>query len=173
MIREISGGMVSTLAGQADKPGCVDGPALASKFAKPRDVAMGSGGVIYVADSDNNCIRKIENGTVSTFAGACQTGLASPCGSKNGSTSTATFCSPGGVDLDNAGAILVADTDNHSIRKISGGVVDTLTGTGVAGFADGPHASAQFNKPEHLAVGSAGKIYVVDRGNQRIRVIVP
>ena len=104
---------------------------------------------------------------MSTWAGDGTAGFA------NGSLATARFNTPGGLTVDGAGAVLVADTHNHRIRKIAGGQVTTVAGDGTAGFADGPLAKARFNQPIRLAVDGSGKIYVADRENHRIRVIVP
>jgi len=108
-------------------------------------------------------------GDVSTFAGS---GATNPV--LNGAALSATFNRPGGVAIDAASTIYVADTGNHVIRKISAaGVVSTLAGSGLAGFANGTGAAAQFNGPTALAVDAAGNVYVADTENQRIRKITP
>ena len=153
-IRKITG-VVSTLAGLVGNPGGADGTGSAARFNQPRGVAVDNSGNVYVADIANNTIRKITPaGAVSTLAG-----LAGNPGSADGTGSVARFNNPAGVALDNAGNVYVADTGNHTIRKItSGGVVSTLAGlAGNPGSADGTGSAARFIFPVGLAVDSAGK----------------
>jgi sugar lactone lactonase YvrE len=104
--------------------------------------------------------------TVHTYAG---TGFA---GFVNGDTSVASFNTPRGIALDAAGNLYLCDGLNHCIRKIAtDGTVSTYAGTGVAGFADGPAATAQFREPYNLTVDPAGNVFVSDFLNQRIRKI--
>jgi sugar lactone lactonase YvrE len=126
---------------------------------------------MYVADADDHTIRKIAtDGTVSTFAGASQ----SP-GSADGAGAAARFREPTGLALDAAGNLYVADTRNHTIRKITpAGNVSTLAGeAGVANVADGVGATAKFSSPTGLAVDASGNVYVADKGNRLIRKIAP
>jgi hypothetical protein len=102
---------------------------------------------------------------VSTVAG-------SGPGSAEGVGTAAKFNQPSGLATDAGGNIFVADTKNHRIRRIAlDGTVTTFAGTGVAGFADGAGAGAQFNEPTSLVFGSTGTLYVADSLNHRIRVI--
>jgi streptogramin lyase len=149
--------------------GSVNGPDTLSSFNKAFGVAADSSGNVYVADAGNNIIRLISpSGTVSTFAG---TGIA---GSTNG-LDTATFNSPMGVAVDNAGNVYVADYENDLIRKITpAGLVSTIAGkTGTTGLVDGADTTVRFNLPESLAVDANGNIYVADNGNNAIRKITP
>jgi len=159
-------GTVSTLAGSTQ--GFVDGAGTAAKFNNPSGVAADSAGTVYVADYTNNRIRKVlPDGTVSTLAGSTQ-------GFSDGAGSSAKFFRPAGVAVDSAGTVYVADTNNHRIRKVlSNGTVSTLAGSGVAGFADGVGAAAQFSSPNGVIVNSAGTVYVADTFNHRIRKILP
>ncbi|MBM3271311.1 MAG: hypothetical protein FJZ01_27060 [Candidatus Sericytochromatia bacterium] len=105
-------GQVSTLAGTGDF-GDADGPAASATFDGPTGLAVDDDGAIYVADTNNNCIRRISaSGFVTTLSG---TGVA---GSRNGGHSVAQFNRPSGLVLDGQGRLLVADTGNHRIRKI-------------------------------------------------------
>ena len=116
-------GFVSTLAGLAGNPGNDDGEGDAARFNSPFGVAVDGSGNVYVADTYNSTIRKINPaGSVSTLAG-----LAGNPGSDDGDPSTARFNFPSGVAADNAGTIYVADPGNAAIRKISStGIVTTL-----------------------------------------------
>ncbi len=158
---------VRTLAG-SDIPGSVDGVGSTAKFNAPQGVAVDSTGVVYVADYDNDKIRKVlPDGTVSTLAGGVS-------GFADGRGYAAKFNHPSGVAVDSTGVVYVADSFNHRIRKIlPDGRVSTLAGRGVQGFEDGAGAVAQFRYPEGIAVDRAGVVYVADSGNRRIRKILP
>jgi sugar lactone lactonase YvrE len=162
-IRVISGGQVSTLAGDGIKA-FLNGPALAARFNEPRGVAVGADGTVYVADTLNTRIRVIAGGQVSTFAG---TGVP---GHVDGSAlSKAQFEMPGDVAVDTTGKVYVPDGFSY-VRLVAGGQVSTF-GDGTQSFLDGPAAWARFNEPTGVAVDSAGKVYVADSGNIRIRLI--
>ena len=162
---------VSTLAGLAESRGTADGTGPAARFFNPQGVAVDAAGNIYVADSSNHTIRKVTPaGVVSTLAG-----LAGTSGSTNGAGTAARFNTPLGLALDAAGNLYVADTDNHTIRKItSAGVVTTLAGlAGHAGSTDGTGTAARFTLPSITAVDKDGNLYVVDALNWNIRKITP
>jgi sugar lactone lactonase YvrE len=157
-IRKITpAGQVSTLAGSAGAYGSADGMGAAASFAAPGSVATDGAGNVYVADTNNNAIRKITPaGVVGTLVVA------------------ATFNSPKGVATDSAGNVYVADL-NFTIRKIApGGVVSTLAGSaGFTGSADGTGTAASFNYPTSVATDTAGNVYVADARNNTIRKITP
>lgn len=169
-VRKISpAGVVKTLAGSAGVTGSADGAGPAAEFDLPAGIAVDGAGHIYVADSNNQTIRKISPaGVVTTLAGA-----AGIPGSADGAGSSARFSGPQGVAVDEAGNVYVADTNNQTIRKISStGMVTTLAGAaGNSGSSDGVGAVARFKYPFNLAVDRSGNVYVADVWNSAIRKI--
>ena len=166
-IRKITAdGSVKTFAGSGTK-GSADGVAAAASFNGPSGLAVDAVGNVYVADGDNNRIRKITaDGNVSTFAGSGEDGSADGVGP------TASFHSPLDVAVDAAGNVYVSDFGDHIIRKITAdGTVSTLAGSGEYGCADGVGAAASFDSPSGVAVDAAGNVYVADFCNHRIRKI--
>ena len=163
-IRLIAGGKVSTLAGSGTG-GFKDGAAATAQFSDPSGVAVDSKGNVYVADQNNDRVRLIAGGKVSTLAGSGTIGF------KDGPAASAQFDTPIDLVVDTLGTVYVADQNNHSIRVITGGTVKTLAGDGYTGYKDGPVAVAQFNFPTGVALGPSGKLYVADQINARIRVI--
>ena len=160
---------VTTLAGQALVSGAANGSGTNALFSDPAAIVADAGGNFLVADSRNHAIRKITtNGAVTTFAG--QLGVA---GMANGSGTAAQFNSPSGLAFDASGNLLVSDTGNNVIRKItSAGVVTTFAGVaGTSGFLDGASGSAWFNSPLGIAVWTNGNVFVADSGNHCLRKI--
>jgi sugar lactone lactonase YvrE len=171
-IRKVTpGGLVTTLAGLAESQGSADGTGSVARFNGPSGVAVDSAGNVYVADTVNCTIRKVtSDGVVTTLAG-----LAGTQGSADGTASVARFNYPQGVAVDSAGNVYVADTANHTIRKVTpGGVVTTLAGlAGSSGSGDGTRSAARFSQPSGVAVDSAGNVYVADTVNCTIRKVTP
>lgn len=168
-IRKISpAGLVTTFAGSG-QVGSADGKGTAASFQKPDDVALDASGNVYVSDESNNVIRKISpDGMVTTFAGSGVQGTA------DGKGTAAQFSLPGGIAMDAAGTIYVADSGNDIIRKINRhGVVTTLAGSGEPGSADGKGAAASFTVPSGVAVDAFGNVYVADYWNNKIRKVTP
>jgi len=171
-IRKVTpGGVVTTLAGVARSPGSDDGTGSAARFNYPYSVAVSSAGDVYVADTYNHTIRKVTpGGVVTTLAG-----LAGSYGTDDGTGSDALFNYPYGVAVDSAGDVYVADTENHTIRKVTpNSVVTTFAGlAGSYGSDDGTGSAAQFYLPYGVAVDSAGNVCVADMGNDAIRKVTP
>ena len=174
-IRKITAdGTVSTLAGDAADPGFgdpkalgdyADGQGTAAKFDEPAGIAWSAkDSALYVVEAANNRVRKVLlDGTVTTVAGK------GPLGSDDGPALTAKFSAPAGIAVDGDGAIFVADTGNHRIRKLSGGQVTTVTGS-TAGLKNGAPADSLFNGPVGLsAIGAL--VYVADAQNHAIREV--
>ncbi len=149
-----------------------------AEFVNPNGVAVDSLGIVYVADTGNNRIRKITldysatgmvTVTVTTFAGGNKGGgIACTPPSSNcmdGMGTSAQFNIPVSVAVDGSGNVYVADRGNHRIRKITPGRVVTT-------FAGGGNP-AEFDAPNGVAVDSKGFVYVADTGNHRIRKITP
>jgi sugar lactone lactonase YvrE len=169
-IRKITGGTVSTLAGNPlSDAGFVDGTGSAARFGAPRGVAVDALGNVYVADTDNASIRKITPaGVVTTLAG---NGVA---GFQNGTGTGARFNSPYGVAVDGTGNVYVVDYGNHAVRKITpAGVVTTIAGDGTAGYVDATGGAARFQSPQGISIDGAGNLYVADTGNRVVRKITP
>jgi len=164
-------GVVTTLAGLAGNSGSMDGLASLARFNNPWGAAVDSAGNVCVADTGNNTIRNVTPwGLVTTLAG-----LAGSPGSTDGLGGLARFNQPSGLALDKAGTLYVADTWNHTIRKVTpAGVVTTLAGSaGAPGSADGTGSDARFNFPSGVAVDSANNVYVADDHNFTLRRVTP
>lgn len=160
-------GVKSTYAG-SNASGWVDGPAASARFFSPHGLAIDSAGVIYVADTSNNRIRKIAtDGTVSTVAGN------GTYASVDGTGASAQFAFPEGPVLDSSGNLYVSDRATRKIRKItSSGVVTTIAGSN-AGYVDGTGSNAKLGEISFLAINPAGDIIAPDTTNNRIRKITP
>jgi len=169
-IRKVTpAGVVTTLAGNGIA-GFADGTGAAAQFNRPVAVAVDASGNVYVADANNNRIRKISPaGVVITLAGD---GVA---GYREGIGTAAEFNNPSGIAVDASGNVYVADRYNQAIRKITpAGEVSTFAGGNpIAGGTDGTGVAVQFNYPWGVAVDASGNVYVGDTFNQRIRKITP
>jgi sugar lactone lactonase YvrE len=170
-IRRIAGGQVETFAGEMAGfgGGFADGIGSAARFARPTGIAVGPDGSVYIADKDNNAIRKITaSGAVTTLAGTSSAGFA------DGAGTAARFDKPSGLALESSGNLFVADRNNNRIRKVApDGTTTTFAGTGVGAFADGTAGGAKFYNPTGLAFDAAGNLLVADKSNRRIRQIAP
>jgi sugar lactone lactonase YvrE len=169
-IRKItSGGVVTTFAGTAGSFGSTDATGADARFDLPTGVAVGSGGAVYVADSNNNTVRRISaQGDVTTLAGTPGTS-----GSTDGTGSTGLMNQPYGIAIDSSGNVYVAEFGNDIIRKVTQqGVVTTIAGVALtSGHADGTGANATFSSPTGIAIDSSGNLYVADAGNNTIRKV--
>lgn len=167
-VRMISSGTVSTIAGSG-AIGFANATGTLASFNYLGGICIDPSGNIFVADQNNHSIRKITSaGVVTTFAG---TGTS---GSVDGTGTAASFNSPTGVSSDASGNIYVADFSNSRIRKIDpSGVVTTLSGFNGSGYLDGNTSLAKFDHPIGISTFTGNTLYVVDRANNRIRVISP
>lgn len=150
------------------------GLATSAAFNSPYGVAVDGAGNIFITDTFNHVIRKVNSaGIISTVAGNGKSGFGTPgVSGDGGQATTASINSPEGVAVDSAGNIFIADTPNHRIRKVTpAGIISTMAGNGTPGFSGdgGPATSASLNFQRGVAVDSAGTLYIADTSNQRIR----
>lgn len=165
-------GIITTVVGTGVAGFSGDGgPATAARLHEPIDLIFDGSGNLYIADHDNQRIRKVDaGGIITTVAG---TGVAGFSGD-GGVATAANLNGPREVELDGAGNLYIVDTDNNRVRKVNaGGIITTVAGTGVAGFSgDGGLATvAQLDGPNGAAVDGSGNLYIADRDNHRIRKV--
>ncbi len=160
---------VETYAGTMSSSGFANGTRLSARFSDPIDLVYDDAGNLFIVEEDGCAIRKIDtNGQVTTFAG-----LPGTRGFADGTGTSARFNDPRGIAFDHEGNLIVADKDNHKIRKITpAGVVTTIAGSS-QGFKNGSGTEAQFYKPVDVAIDDNGNIYVADGLNYSIRKIDP
>lgn len=148
-----------------------NGPLAAAIFNTPAGVAIGNDGSIYIADTRNHRVRRVDSGgVVHTVAGTGERGFRGD----GGPATAAALQSPGGLAIASDGTIYIADTGNQRIRKIApDGVIQTIAGDGHARWEGdgGPAISASLNTPTQLAVDDHGVVYFLDSGNVRVRRI--
>jgi RHS repeat-associated protein len=166
-------GIISTIAGTGTPGfGGDGGPALQAQLNLPGGIAVDTAGNILIADSLNHRIRRIHaiTGTISTVAGSGIGGFAGD----NGQATQARLNQPNDVTLDATGNILIADRNNHRIRRVDAatGIITTITGSGAGFSGDGGLATqARLNTPQGVALDAAGNIFIRDSGNRRVRRI--
>lgn len=161
---------VSTVAGNGNA-GTSDGDAQTARFMTPTGIAVDrKSGTIYVADSAADQIRAIDpHGLVTTLAGtpvSVGMPLRDRGGYRDGPARAARFNTPTGVAVAPDGSIYVADSGNHCVRRIAGGMVTTMFGQPTrAGHIDGPLATAAFQEPRAIAISKDGTVFVADYGS--------
>jgi sugar lactone lactonase YvrE len=173
--------MVTTLAGSGLTWPVVNGVGTAASFRNPSGLAVDTEGNVIVADLNNHLIRKVTpEGVVSTLAGDTIQGATLV----DGHGTAASFLNPCAIAVDTSGNFIIADHNNHCIRRLTrAGQVSTIAGgysngvltgrAGAAGFADGSGSAVRFRNPNGVAVDANNNIYVADYSNHRIRKITP
>lgn len=146
-----------------------NGPAASAQLATARGVAVDSSGNVFIADTFNHRIRKVSNGTITTVAGNGTAGYSGD----GGQATSAQLSFPLAVAVDSSDNLYIADTNNHVIRRVSGGTISTFAGTGTqgAGSNNVSPTSGALNAPEGVAVDTAGAVYFSDTGNNVIRKV--
>src|SRR5208282_5831460 len=172
-IRKVdTSGTITTVAGTGTQGYNEDGiPATTAQLSNPAAVAVDAAGNVYIADTWNNRIRKIDaTGTINTIAG---TGFPGVLGD-GGPATSAQVDEPEGLAVDSSGSVYIVDYGNSKIRKIdTSGTINTIAGTGTSGFSGdgGPATAAFLNQPTGVAVDSAGSVYIEDNQNSRVRKV--
>jgi len=173
VIRKVDlNGIITTVVGTGEQGFAGDnGPALSAILDSPAGIAFDASGNLYIADSHNHRIREVVNGTISTIAGNGTAGFAGD----GAAATSAQLNLPTAVSIDASGNILIADTNNQRIRKITAGTITTVAGDGEQTYSGdgGPAISAGIDSPNGVAFDTlvAGKFYIGDTHNQRIRQV--
>lgn len=167
-------GTITTVAGNGIRGfGGDGGPATGARLNTPVGVAVDGEGNLYIADRDNNRIRKVDaSGSIVTVAGSGAAGF----GGDGGPATSATLRFPRRVAVDAAGNLFIADTDNNRVRRVdTSGVITTVAGNGTCCSSGdgGPATDASLGFPRGVAVDGDGNLYIADRGNHRIRRVDP
>ncbi len=157
VIREVSGGKISTVAGTGKAGYTGDGhAATAAELNDPQGVAVDSSGNLFIADSRNNVIREVSGGTISTVA-----------------ATAGVLNDPQGVTVDSSGNLFIADSGNNVIREVSSGTISTVAGTGTAGYSGdgGAATAATLDDPTGVALNAQGGLVIADSENNAVRQI--
>ena len=165
-------GSLTTVAGTGVPGTSGDGgPAASAQLLYPEGIAVDGLGRLYIADANASTVRRVDiDGTITTIAGFGGSGF----GGDGAQATTAQLRNPDDVAVDGLGRVVIADQNNHRIRRIElDGTISTIAGTGTPGFTgdNGAATGAEIQDPTYLAIDSSGTIYFIDRSNARIRKI--
>jgi len=171
--RDAATGETTAVAGTGESGYSGDGgQATQARLDNPQGVFVTSGGSIYIADTENHRVRKVDaSGVITTVAGTGSGGFSGDSGPATG----AQLNKPIAVDVDGSGNLYIADTDNHRVRKVDGsGIITTVAGTGYPGYNgdNRPAITAHLNKPSGVFTAS-GMIFIADTDNHLIRKVPP
>lgn len=168
---EISvGGAMNVVAGNGTQGFAGDGgPATAAELNAPMAVAVGGDGTLYIADTGNERIRAVRGGSITTFAGTGARGFTGD----SGRATSAALNRPVALAVDASGGLLICDQGDERVRRVSAGVIATVAGDGVQGFAGdgGAATAAELNEPSGIAAAANGTLFIADTGNQRVRAV--
>jgi subtilase family serine protease/sugar lactone lactonase YvrE len=173
LVRKVtSTGLITTVAGTGSGGFSGDGgPATAAQLNAPQQLALDGAGNLYIADSGNARIRRIDSaGQIMTVAGTGSTGSTGD----GGPAGSAQIGIPYGLAVDASGNLYFSDVIHHVVRKVDPtGNISTVAGTGVLGYSgdNGPAASAKLYYPASLAIDGAGNLYIADTDNFRVRMV--
>jgi hypothetical protein len=169
----LSTGIISSIAGTSDGFGGDTGPAVDAQFWNPSGIWITTAGDLYIADSDNNCVRKISTYAIITTVA----GTGDPFGEYSGDggpATLATLYTPVGIYMSSVGLLYIADTVNSVIRLVGGsGIITTFAGSGATRYNGDniPASLAAINRPNDVKGDRIGNIYVADTLNCRIRIV--
>jgi len=160
-LRGLLSGTIQTVAGSGQCGYTGDNQsATTAELMRPRGVAFAAPSILYIADTGNNVIRRVANGTITTFAGNGSVGF----GGDGGPATSASFNFPSAVAVDSSGAVYIADALNNRIRKVSGGTITTVAGGGDSDADNIPATAAQLWDPFSVTVDSSGNLYIPESG---------
>jgi uncharacterized protein (TIGR03437 family) len=172
-IRKVSvSGIITTVAGNGTHGFSGDGgPAIAAALAHPHSVAVDGAGNLYITDSENFRVRKVNtSGIITTIAGTGGVGFTGD----GGPATAATLTTPWGIAVDGSGNIYFSDWLNNRVRKIDGnGIITTVAGGGSSLGDGGSATSAKLFGPTGIALDASGNLYIADTSNNRIRKVTP
>jgi ELWxxDGT repeat protein len=167
-------GVVTTPAGDGGSQGDAGGAGGSARFRSPKGIAVNSTGTtVFVADAGNHTIRSLAiTGTTTISVNVTLVaGLSQTSGTQDGTGNGARFNNPSAIAVNSSNQLYVADTGNHTLRRIINGVVTTLAGTaGSSGNVNGTGTAARFSSPQGVTCDTSGaNIYLGDTGNHLIR----
>ena len=166
-------GVLTTIAGTGEPGYSGDGgPAIDAQIGEDiRGIAVDADGNVYFSENNGRRVRKVDTeGTITTVAGTGELDFSGD----GGPATEATLAGPDGLAFAADGSLYIADRENNRVRRIdSDGIIDTVAGTGVSGYAGdgGPASEAELANPEGIAFDADGNLYIADFGNRRIRKV--
>jgi sugar lactone lactonase YvrE len=185
-LRKISpGGTISRIAGTGASctkaPSCGDdGPATRAQLNLPNGVAIDAAGDVYIADAGDSEIREVSpGGAITRIAGTGTACVTAPACGDGGAATSAQLNSPLGVAVDTAGNVYIGDSGDDEVRRVSGGVITRIAGTGVPCSSPpncgdgGPATSGRLSIPDGVATDAAGDLYIGDYLDEEVREVSP
>ena len=172
-VRQVdASGTITTVAGSDSSGYAGDGgPATDAALNYPRGVCVDASGVLYISDSSNSRVRKVDSsGSISTIAGTGDEGFTGD----GGPATDASLYGPYRTIVGPDGALFISDKANYRVRKVDpSGTITTIAGTGLSDYSGdgGPATDAAMGSPIGLALDSAGNLYVADQANHRVRMV--